>query len=422
MLRAAWFAVLAWLAQGGLPPVVLVPGVTGSSVEARLTNVSMPHSFCTSSTDGHWEITWMRVLELLPFFKDCFETKMYLIYDNQTDTYTNTPGVELRVLDFGGVSGIDILDPDVPDTSQFQQIISSLSQRLGYVVGQNLHGAPFDWRLGGDAHSRPANNVGGFYVQLKALVEETVQRNGQKAVLVSHSLGCPTLLYFFHHFVTEEWRQTHIHGWVAMNGPWLGSVIQANSYLSGWTFGIPPWLLPHDYAKRLQVMAPSGVWLSPQPAGFGDAVIISTPSRNYTSADLPDIIRTIGEEAGGQQTLALFQKKWSELSEIQRPPSFVPMQNWYSFGVDTPERFVYDQDIAEGFNNAPRDIVMGDGDGVVNRVVLQQVERWPLDPSSPIVTRTFSNTSHYHMFFSKQVQDALVEYLSSGSSAADLYI
>lgn len=401
----------AWPVQG-LPPVVLVPGLTGSSLEVRLTNVTMPHGFCSGDSRGQWQALWMRIVELLPLYKDCFQTKMAVFYDNTTDTYGNTPGVELRVADFGGVSGISVLDPDIPDTSQFSEIINILRLKLGYVVGKNLHGAPYDWRLDGYAHCR----VGGFYAQLKGLIESTVQTNGQRAVLLSHSLGCPTLLFFFHHYVSEDWRRTHIHGWVAMSGPWVGSIVQANSYLSGWTFGLPPWLVPHDYAKWLEVTSPSGIWLTPQPAAFGDMEIIMTPSGNYTVSDLPDIVSIIGKAAGGDQTMDLFQRKWQALSQIQRPPTYVPIQNWYSNGVETPEGFMYDMDIVAGFNRPPRNIKMGKGDGVVNLMVLQQVETWPIEPTSPVVTRTFANTSHYGMFFKVEVQKAIVEYLSESTT------
>merc|ERR1712099_39069 len=112
--------------------------------------------------------------------------------------------------------------------------------------------------------------VGGFYPQLKSLIEQSVQSSGKRAVVLSHSLGCPTMLYFFHNFVSEEWRAANMHGWLALSGPWLGSTMQANAYLGGWSLGLPTWLLPHDYVKQVQVNASSGVWLSPSPLAFGD--------------------------------------------------------------------------------------------------------------------------------------------------------
>lgn len=344
--------------------------------------------------------------------------RLALIYDGTTDAYSNFPGVELRPVNFGGLGGINVLDPGVSETDQFNKISSTLSQRLGYQEGRNLHGAPYDWRLAGDAHSVRKNGVGGFYTQLQQLIEQTVAANGQKAVLLSHSLGGPTLLYFFHNFVTEEWRQQHIHGWVALSAPWLGSVGQLLAYMAGWTFGLPSWLVPHDYVKQVQVNATSGVWLAPNPVAFGNETLVTTPSRTYTAADVKSLIATIGEQAGGEQVLAMMDKKSLDLTAIQKPPSFVPLQNWYSNGVGTPLNLIFSSDITHGFDSAPREIVNGDGDGTVNTESLRQAEfNWPQVDSAPVTTRIFPNQTHYGMLFDDRVIDAFVSYLQETSSS-----
>merc|ERR1719491_1416226 len=145
---------------------------------------------------------------------------------------------------------------------------------LNYTLGTDLHIAAYDWRLAGDSHAKAANGVGGFYAEIKTLIEQSTLQSGHKVVVLSHSLGCPTMLYFFHNYVSEAWRAAHIHGWVAVSGPWLGATMQANAYLGGWSLGMPTWLLPHDYVKAVQVNASSGVWLSPSPMAFGDAPVV----------------------------------------------------------------------------------------------------------------------------------------------------
>ena len=67
------------------------------------------------------------------------------------------------------------------------------------------------------------------------------------------------MLYFFHKYVTEDWRADHIHGWVALSGPWMGGIVQVSAYLGGWNLGLPSWLVPHDYVKRVQVNASSSM-------------------------------------------------------------------------------------------------------------------------------------------------------------------
>ena len=100
-------------------------------------------------------------------------------------TDSNAPGVTLNTnVDFGGVGGVQYLDPSVTLTGYWDKMIETL-QKSGYTIGVNLHGAPYDWRLAPDGHAAP----GQYYDKLKALIESSVTNNGRKAVIVTHSLG-----------------------------------------------------------------------------------------------------------------------------------------------------------------------------------------------------------------------------------------
>lgn len=302
--------------------------------------------------------------------------------------------------------------------------MKKLRIELKYELGRDLFLAPYDWRLAGDAHAKPSHGVGGFYPQLQSLIEKAVLANGRKAVLVSHSLGCPTLLSFFHQYVSEEWRSTHIETWVALSGPWVGGASQMEAYLGGNTLGLPTWIVPHDYVKPVQVNATSGVWLSPSPLAFGTEVLVKTPSRNYTASDLPALISKIGAAAGGDQALSLQQKLGKDLPSMQSQPRNVAMKIWYSTGVRTMEQFEYSEDISAGFNMAPSKIVSGDGDGTVNLISLKYPEKhWP-KTNDAVEYRVFPNASHFDMLSDDRVLEALTTFLKSlsDSSAEDLPI
>lgn len=410
-LARVLLAFLGVGAPGGvvaLPPLVLVPGLTGSGLESRLTKVAMPHLICDSDTHGEWSPTWVRISQILPLAKDCLMKRLTLLYNEGDHTYSNAQGVELRPVDFGGVGGIDYLDPGVEATSEFSDMIQHM-EKIGYKVGVNLHGAPYDWRLAGDAHSHRANGVGGFYADLKQLIEQTVQSNGHKAMIVSHSLGCPTMLFFFHRYVSEEWRAAHIEEWIAMAGPWMGAARQASSYMGGDTLGLPTWLIPHDYVKAVQVNASSGIWLSPNPGAWGKRPVISTPSRNYTAADIPALVAEIGQTAGGAQTLALFNKPELDLAPLQKVPTNVRMQHWHGSGVKTPERFVFDSEIRAGFNEAATQTFYSDGDGTVNLLSLKFIETWP--DAGSVAVRDFPDVGHLGIVQSPQVLQALEQHI-----------
>eukprot|EP00931_Biecheleriopsis_adriatica_P047269 TRINITY_DN27223_c0_g1_i3.p1 TRINITY_DN27223_c0_g1~~TRINITY_DN27223_c0_g1_i3.p1 ORF type:complete len:355 (+),score=56.96 TRINITY_DN27223_c0_g1_i3:38-1102(+) len=301
-------------------PLILVPGLTGSPLEVKMQKVHMPHFFCKGDTHDTWMKVWVDPLQMLPEEIDCTLKRLTLTYDAESDSYSNLPGVEIRALGWANGTREGATSIDKMYTYEFGTMMSHLTEKLSYELGRDMFVAPYDWRLAGDAHSHVTNGVGGLYGQLKQLVEEAVARQGRKAVVLSHSLGCPTMLYFFHNYVTESWREEYIHGWVALSGPWMGGATQVSAYLGGWTLGLPKWLLPHDYVKKVQVNASSGVWLSPHPGAFGDLPLATTPSRNYTAADLPELIAKVGWQAGGSQTVSLFRKLRDPFGEIQRPP------------------------------------------------------------------------------------------------------
>ena len=64
--------------------------------------------------------------------------------------YANQTGVEIRPYKFGALAGVAALDPALPKyTGTFAPLIDALSE-AGYVEGQDLFGAPYDFRLAAD--------------------------------------------------------------------------------------------------------------------------------------------------------------------------------------------------------------------------------------------------------------------------------
>ena len=153
------------------------------------------------------------------------------------------------------------------------------------------------------------------------------------------------------------------------------------------------------------------MWISPHPKAFGDMPIVQTPSRNFTAADVPEMVRMIGKSTWGNQTGALFDKLQGPYAELQSTPPNVALHNWYSTGVKTGEAFVFDTDLFDGFDKVASKTIWGDGDGLVNLLSLKQVEDvWPkADRTS---SRAFPNVSHFGILSDQRVLTALAEYLS----------
>lgn len=368
-----------------LPPVVLVPGLAGSVFRVKLQDTKPPHAWCSKTSD--WFVTWLNLEELVPLQKDCLLWRLGIGFSpDKGGLYNTAAGVSLDTnVDFGNVGGVSTLDPTIPSAMPyFSTMIKNLTGQLGYVAGQNLHGAGFDWRLGPLGHAQPGtepSDPGGFYAKLKALVEGTVARNnGTKAVIVTHSLGGPTILAFLH-WAGAAWVDAHVGSFVPISSPWAGAARMALTEVGGDNLGIP--VVPHDYLKPVQQAAESGVFLLPAgDAAWGGGAapappIVSTPSRNYTVGEIPDMLRDLGLNETAALYAALAGK---QLLAGQLPPppgDDLEVHQIYSTGVKTGLAFTYPHDFddpAKPTDLAPTATTEGDGDGTVNLCSLKWAE------------------------------------------------
>jgi len=382
------------------PPIVMVPGLAGSVLKMKLVDGPTPHVWCWKNAD--WFVTWVNTEELIPKQKDCFLERVQLRFDNTTGTYYNTSGVQIdSSVDFGGVGGIEYLDPGVKvGISQYWATMIKYFENLGYKRGENLHGAPYDWRLAPDGLE-----MTGYFDRLEALIESTYERNNASVFLVSHSLGCPTMLYFIRSR-PESWVKTYIRAWFPLGGPFAGASTMALASVSGWNLGIP--ILPMDYVRQVQATSASGLFLFPEPNAFGDMVVASTPTRNYTAAGMLDILRAIGEEqALGINSWMTARKvqTYDLLSDNYVPP--IPTFVIYGSEIDTPQRFIWDKEFKPGMTDAPKTIENGPGDGIVNLRSATIVESWG------VTMREFKGVKHFDLVVNTNVLNTIKDFMDS---------
>jgi hypothetical protein len=131
-------------------------------------------------------------------------------------------------------------------------------------------------------------------------------------------------------------------------------------------------------------------WLMPVASVFGDQVVATTPSRNYTSStsDTKAFFDAIGFPSGTRQ-LELVQPLTAALSAPR-----VNVTHLYGTGVDTGVTYVWEKD--GDFDKVPR-TVNGPGDGTVNLVALKATEIWAKDKDQAPFTfqsQTFPGQSH----------------------------
>ncbi|XP_055992271.1 phospholipase A2 group XV isoform X2 [Sorex fumeus] len=133
------------LPAGRPPPVVLVPGDLGNQLEAKLDKPSVVHYLCSKRTDSYFTL-WLNLELLLPVIIDCWIDNIRLIY-NRTSRTTHFPeGVDIQVPGFGQTFSLEFLDPSKRSVgSYFHTMVDSLVG-WGYTRGEDVRGAPYDWR------------------------------------------------------------------------------------------------------------------------------------------------------------------------------------------------------------------------------------------------------------------------------------
>lgn len=73
---------------------------------------------------------------------------MRLVYNNQTHTTSNAPGVDIRVVGFGNCSSVEWIDPSKASAGSYYAAIATMLFNLGYEGNRTLRGAPYDFRKG----------------------------------------------------------------------------------------------------------------------------------------------------------------------------------------------------------------------------------------------------------------------------------
>ena len=135
---------------------------------------------------------------MISFEVQCWSENVALVYDPVTHTTSDAPGVETRIPGFGNTSlSVEWIDKSMRGFSMyFSEIVAKILPQVkdtfygflnncgvghcvgqGYVRGENLHGAPYDFR-------RAANEHGEYFERLKQLVEDTYTKGASQPVLL----------------------------------------------------------------------------------------------------------------------------------------------------------------------------------------------------------------------------------------------
>ncbi|CAL5079149.1 unnamed protein product [Urochloa decumbens] len=348
--------------QPKIHPVVLVPGMGCSDLEARLTEEYRPSvPRCGAMKGKGWFELWKNISDLeahdyMYRVFDCFLEQMHLFYDPTTNEYRNLPGVETRVPNFGSPRGFRNKNP-LHSKQCFDKVREGL-ERLGYRDGDNLFGAPYDWRYAPPLPRQPSKVYSSFFKEFKALVEAASTKHHRKVTVVGHSYGGMVALEFVRN-TPLAWRNEYIKHLILV-APTLSEGFL--NQLVGLATG--PSDLTYIGATALSLRP---MWRSfetsivdlPSPDVFGHKPLVITERRNYSAHDMEVLLAAIGFAHGVEP----FRRRMVPKMHYFQAP-MVPMTCINGVGNRTPKQLVF----WEGDYDRAPEMVYGDGDGYVNLI------------------------------------------------------
>lgn len=269
------------------------------------------------------------------------------------------PKSNLRVHDVGGTNGIKDLVPEflfLPQRHQnmlddqfhfryYHHMCEYLYDK-GYIDGEDLFGAPYDFRLVLDPEHRAR-----VFRRFRRLIE----RGGRPSVVVAHSMGCIMLKWFLSE-MSQEWIEKHIARIVFVSPAFGGALFALRSVMSG-----DHYITMFSDKIREELRYNSGIVMClPNELAFDELDRLWTWKDGRESVGIEDIAGIEGMATGtaGEMWRALYAPYLDRIRAKIDVPVFTVLAN----KKETPKSFeTMDR------NDYPHATNMGDGDGVLLR-------------------------------------------------------
>ncbi|BFU22827.1 lecithin:cholesterol acyltransferase domain containing protein [Entamoeba histolytica HM-1:IMSS-B] len=338
-------------------PVVLIPGLMASIIEAKI-NVAddfqpWPKSGkCEKNKD--WFRAWVNVDIAVPWKSECYINYLSGIWNNQTNKLETIPGIDLRIPEFGSTYACDQLDPVFligSFTNSFHKIIEHLKS-VGYKDQIDMFGASYDWRT--------VDLPKTYFEGVKGLIYEGFKNSGKKVVIISHSMG-GFVSYKLFDYLGKDFCDKYIQKWIAISAPFIGTGVVPKQMTVGENLGLP---IKAEYARDLSRSIESVLALSPNEEKWNDDILVRIKSngKTYTAKQLREVYKQIPELKDKTDyildtEMTPLYKKWNWTI-----PNGVKMDCVYSHGKETPYSIEFDtEDLTKGYT-----VNYSDGDNLVN--------------------------------------------------------
>jgi len=403
---------LLFVARVGLSvhPVVLVPGIMGTVLDATVKLDERPSLFCSKEeTYSPFWIHPINMVDILDCYGDYFAPKF--VVQKDSGEWVQDPGLQFSVPKQPKVYSVyQLLHWGIIDeVGYYDKVIEELI-KYGYEDGENLISAGYNWM------ALPSDEwIENTRIRIETMVNKTDGK--EKAVIIGHSMGCP-FSYYFLMKMGDDWIKKYIHMYIPTAPAWMGALpplsILFLSYYSRADFKrmdsvledflsyffdpniydilTNPLVFPVIKTALITAMASLGsklrniptLWLLlPWKDAFpSDMILAYTPSKNYTFSELETLLRDKGFENYMQKlksTQGLFSQ-WNNYDKV--PP--VPVKVFYGKNQPTIIGLNFSQDFKTFSTREPfesSDVTMSStksyGDGTVPLESLRYVsDKW----------------------------------------------
>eukprot|EP00948_MAST-09A_sp_MAST-9A-sp1_P001071 g1071.t1 len=212
-------------------PVVLVPGIISTGLELWLgKKCILPREMFRKRIWGSRDMMYSLLRN-----PTCWLEHMSLNHS----TWGDKEGIKLRAS--SGLGAADYFLPGLRQTYVLGNLISELAA-VGYDEN-SMYLASYDWRLS----PRELENRDMYFSRLKSQFEILVkQNNGNRVVVVAHSMGASVFLYFLKWVESDKggnggplWVDQHIRVVFSVGGSLLGAALPIAGSLSGEHCDVP---------------------------------------------------------------------------------------------------------------------------------------------------------------------------------------
>jgi len=369
-------------------PVVIVPGIVGSNLQATLDKPSVPQPLCTKK-QSKWFYLWLESFEIAPDAVKCMLDNLKLKHLGN-GTCANNDGVTTRIDDYGGLGDINCAMPNAlcKTTKNWIEVTDALAA-AGYVSGVDMFGAPFDWRYG------PKTWMTREFPALQALVERAYNdANGTKVLLTSISLGGPYLHLFLTQFVSQAWKDQHLDSWLSISSLWSGAAEVVQMLTSGMVWGGANWITPLMFQgmvanwPSLAFMLPHA-YTSAKDGQYVDSAFATAPNAtNSTTTYKSSNMRQMLLDAGRNDTAEILSSIGQYVTSTTQPG--LKVHCWYGTNVNTTVGMAWGTtDLT-----AQPVVQIGNGDGTVHHASLRVCSDWVGRAEHETVVRVWENVSH----------------------------